>query len=67
MKTKKSIKKALFTFMLFASTVMFAQTTISGSVVDSETQESIPGANIIVVGSNTGAIADFDGNFTLNT
>ena len=67
MKTKKSIKKALFTLMLFASTVMFAQTTISGSVVDSETQESIPGANIIVVGSNTGTIADFDGNFTLNT
>jgi len=52
--------------MLFASTVMFAQTTISGSVVDSETQESIPGANIIVVGSNTGTIADFDGNFTLS-
>lgn len=67
MKTKKSIKKALFTLMLFASTVMFAQTTISGSVVDSETQESIPGANIIVVGSNTGTIADFDGNFNLNT
>ena len=53
--------------MLFASTVMLAQTTISGSVVDSETQESIPGANIIVVGSNTGTVADFDGNFTLNT
>ncbi|MGI9541567.1 MAG: TonB-dependent receptor domain-containing protein [Flavobacteriaceae bacterium] len=67
MKTKKIIKKALFTLMLFASTVMLAQTTISGSVVDSETQESIPGANIIVVGSNTGTVADFDGNFTLNT
>ena len=36
-------------------------------VVDSENQEAIPGANVIVLGSNTGAVADFDGNFTLNT
>ena len=53
--------------LLLLANVVIAQTSISGKVIDAENQEAIPGANIIVVGSNTGAIADFDGNFTLNT
>ena len=53
--------------LLLLANVVIAQTSISGKVIDAENQEAIPGANIIVVGSNTGAIADFDGTFTLNT
>ena len=53
--------------MILLANVVLAQTSISGTVVDAENQEAIPGANIIVVGSNTGAVADFNGNFTLNT
>ena len=67
MKTKNVVKQGLFALLLLAANVVFAQTSISGTVVDAENQEAIPGANVIVVGSNTGAVADFDGNFTLNT
>ena len=40
------------------------QTTITGTVVDDSSQP-IPGANIIVVGTSTGTVTDFDGAFTL--
>ena len=67
MKTNNVLYKGLITLLLLLANVVIAQTSISGKVIDAENQEAIPGANIIVVGSNTGAIADFDGNFTLNT
>lgn len=52
--------------MLFFCGISFAQNTITGSVTDSNKQ-SIPGANINVVGSSTGASTDFDGTFKLST
>jgi iron complex outermembrane receptor protein len=67
MKTKNVLKKGFFLLLFFSANLILAQTSIKGKVVDAQNQESIPGANIIVVGSNTGAVADFDGNFTLNT
>ncbi|WP_298754136.1 TonB-dependent receptor [uncultured Psychroserpens sp.] len=50
--------------MLFCCAFTFAQTTVKGKVVDNN---GIPlaGANILVVGTTTGAITDFDGNYTL--
>ena len=39
--------------------------TITGTVVDKE-GEPIIGANIIIKGSSTGTITDYDGNFSLN-
>ncbi|WP_136482062.1 TonB-dependent receptor [Cognatitamlana onchidii] len=50
--------------LLFISSVCYAQTTITGSVVD-DNEQPIPGANIIVLGTSTGTVTDFDGNFTL--
>ena len=52
--------------MLFFCGASFAQNTITGSVTDGNKQ-SIPGANINVVGSSTGTSTDFDGSFKLNT
>ena len=67
MKTNNLIKIAIFSLLLLIGNFAMAQTTISGSITDSETGESIPGANIIVVGSRTGAATDFDGNFVLTS
>ena len=67
MKTKNIFKRVTFALFFLTIQLTLAQNTISGKVVDSENQEAIPGANVIVLGSNTGAVADFDGNFTLNT
>ena len=52
--------------MLFFSGLSFAQNTISGSITDSNKQ-SIPGANITVIGSPSSTSTDFDGTFKLNT
>jgi outer membrane cobalamin receptor len=51
---------------LFFCSISFAQNSISGTVSDSNKQP-IPGANIKVVGANSGAISDFDGKFVLST
>lgn len=52
--------------MLLFSGMSFAQTTITGSVTDGNKQ-SIPGANVVVVGESSGASTDFDGSFKLTT
>ena len=38
---------------------------IAGVVIDIETGEPLPGANILVVGTTKGATADSDGYFTI--
>ncbi|WP_034060612.1 TonB-dependent receptor [Lacinutrix jangbogonensis] len=52
--------------LLFFCALTYAQTTISGTVMDNNGLP-IPGANIIVVGTSSGNISDFDGKFTLST
>ena len=55
-----------FILTLFFCSISLAQTTISGSVKDSK-NEPIPGANIKIIGDDTGTVADGDGKFTLKT
>jgi len=43
----------------------FAQRTISGTVTDEATKEPLIGANVLVVGTSTGTITDFDGKYEL--
>ena len=52
--------------LALSGTMAIAQTTIKGTVVD-ETGEPVIGASIIVVGTTTGTVTNFDGTFTLNT
>ncbi|SFZ89822.1 TonB-dependent Receptor Plug Domain [Flaviramulus basaltis] len=52
-----------FLLLLFCG-FSYSQTTITGSVVDDNNQP-IPGANIIILGTSSGTVTDFDGNFTL--
>ncbi|GAA0713150.1 TonB-dependent receptor [Aquimarina litoralis] len=50
--------------VLLIGTIITAQTTISGKVVDNNNQP-IPGANIALQGASVGTVTDFDGLFTL--
>lgn len=59
------MKKLLTLITVFASTMIWAQTQVSGTVTDADGQP-LPGANIVLDGS-TGAVSDFDGNFSLST
>lgn len=45
--------------------VAFAQTSVTGKVVASEDGEPVIGASIKIVGTNTGAVTDVDGNFSI--
>ena len=59
------MKKLLTLIAVFASFTMWAQTQVSGTVTDADGQP-LPGANIVLDGT-TGAVSDFDGNFSLST
>ena len=59
MKTKITI------FLLLFCAFTYAQTSVNGSVLD-DSGQPLPGANVIVVGTTTGTVTDFDGKFTLN-
>jgi len=50
---------------MFGSVAMMAQTTITGTVKDAATGETLLGANIKVSGKALGTTTDFDGKFTL--
>lgn len=60
------MRKFLALAFFLTSATIFAQGTITGTVIDSELNGPLPGANIKVVGTSNGTVTDFDGNFTLN-
>ncbi len=61
------MKKLILAFLaLFCGTIMFAQTTVTGIVTDSNSEQPLPGVNIKVIGKSLGTSTDFDGKFILN-
>ncbi len=61
----KELKRFLLSLLtLLASTVMYAQTEITGTVVD-DLGEGVIGATVKEKGTSVGTVTDFDGNFKL--
>ena len=59
--------KSIFSILLlFCFGLTYSQTSISGTVLD-DSGLPIPGANVIVVGTSSGTVTDFDGKFNLTT
>lgn len=59
--------KHFFTLLIImSSSLAMAQTTVQGTVVDTDGQP-IPNANVVMVGKAEGAVADFDGKFSFTT
>ena len=50
----------------FLPVFLFAQNTISGTVTDASTGNALPGANVVVVGTNMGAAASSDGSYSIS-
>ena len=67
MKTKTLFKRLMLFSTFLLVSIIHAQTTINGSVVDEETNEPLPGVNILIKGTFSGVSTDFDGNFSLIT
>ena len=59
------MKKAFLVVLMLSSSLIFAQNSINGLVSD-EDNNPIPGATIVVEGTNTGVVTDFDGNYQIN-
>ena len=58
------MKTILKLFTMLFCVVSFAQTTIKGKITDN-TGLPLPGANIVVVGTSSGTVSDFDGKYSL--
>ena len=59
-------KSMLLLLLAIAGTAVFGQErSISGSVSDRSTNESLPGATVLIKGTSNGAITDMDGKFSL--
>ena len=54
----------LLLFTLLGLNSLFAQTTISGQVID-DAKEPLIGANVVLKGTTTGTVTDIDGKFKL--
>lgn len=50
---------------LFLAFGAFAQKQLKGTVKSAESGENLPGVNVVVKGTTTGTVTDFDGNFSL--
>ncbi|WP_299884676.1 TonB-dependent receptor [uncultured Lacinutrix sp.] len=64
---KNNFKFFFFAVTLLCSAITMAQSTVTGTVLDPETNTPLPGVNVIEVGTSNGVSTDFDGNFSLTT
>ena len=61
----EQLKRVLLSFgLLLVGTIMYAQSEISGTVLD-PTGETVIGATVMEKGTSNGTVTDFDGNFKL--
>ncbi len=61
------MKQILLTLLcVFSFSVIVAQTNVKGTIKDN-TGQGIPGASVIIKGTTSGGISDFDGNFSFTT
>ena len=57
----------VLSFGLFISLEANAQDrTVTGTVKDADSGESVPGVNIVIKGTANGTVTDFDGNYALS-
>ncbi len=52
-----------FILVVFLPALILAQVTITGKVTDGSTNQPLPGANVLIVGSVLGAAANANGNY----
>lgn len=61
------MKKLLLSFtLILAASFTFAQSSVSGKLVDASNNEALIGASILVKGTSTGTLSDVDGTFNIS-
>ena len=67
LKVTKFLKSGILLFgLLLAAQTVFAQRTITGTLTDGESGDPLIGAYILVTGTQTGTVTDFDGKYSLD-
>ena len=61
----KTIIKSTLLLLFLMPMSFFAQSTVTGTITERDTGMPIPGANIIIKGTNRGTTTDFDGKYAL--
>ena len=61
----KKLVKLFSLFFVMTGLVGFAQSTVSGTVSDSDGLP-LPGATVVVQGTSIGVTSDFDGNYSIS-
>src|SRR5690606_14110589 len=68
---KEAVMKLQFKYVfllmlgLMWTNTLFAQQTVRGVVIDADTKETLPGVNVVVLGTTKGIATDLDGAFVL--
>ena len=63
-KTLSLLKKSVLSLLFLVGSFASAQQSVSGTVAD-PSGVPLPGVNVVIKGTNTGASTDFDGNFSI--
>ena len=65
---KRIFRALAYTTLFLLSNISYSQSqvSISGKVTDESTGQGLPGTTVIIEGTTTGSIADYDGNFTIS-
>ncbi len=58
-------KQLVFLFVLLSAVQLYAQNLVTGVVISTDDELPVIGASVLVEGTTTGTITDFDGNFSL--
>jgi TonB-linked SusC/RagA family outer membrane protein len=61
-----NVKSFLAALLLLCTQQIFAQKSVSGTVVDSDSGSSIPGVTVMVDGTGSGVATDFDGKYKID-
>ncbi|MDG3582423.1 SusC/RagA family TonB-linked outer membrane protein [Galbibacter pacificus] len=63
---KKLLPFLVFAFLLVSQLLLAQNKTITGTITDVSDGMPLPGATVVVKGTNVGTSTDFDGNFSLD-
>ncbi|MBE9490563.1 MAG: SusC/RagA family TonB-linked outer membrane protein [Bacteroidetes bacterium] len=61
---KTTLNRLLF-ILFFLPAIILAQSTVTGTVTEQSSSQPLPGVNILIKGTTTGAATDFDGNYQI--
>ena len=62
---KIGLRLSVIMAILFTTSQIFAQITISGVITDSDFGEPLPGVNIVIEGTTDGTVSDIDGKYVI--